>query len=186
MTRFSILMACVLAACGGGSGGGGGGDDEPGPDGGGNEPIVNGLPASQYYAQFAYQTTNTGVDGAAAFPATSDGRNAFLVTFFMMPNNQLQLFYAEGEGDVSSTGWSLNIYADAKKKRSGTWKVEGAQLVLDSFMRCDGITFNDKPALRCTLSAPILSAGAANRSGMFQKRISASSPDNSEFAEYVP
>ena len=35
----------------------------PGPDGGGmmNEPLVNGLPASQYYAQFAHATTKAGV-----------------------------------------------------------------------------------------------------------------------------
>ena len=185
MTRCSILVTCVLAACGGG-GGGGGGDDEPGADAAMNEPLVNGVPASQYYAQFAHQTTNTGVDGAAAFPETADGRNAFLVTFFMMPNGALQLFYAEGEGDVTATGWSLNIYTNTKKKRSGTWRVEGAQLVLDSFMRCDGLTFNDKPALRCTLTAPILTAAAQSRSGTFQKRISASNPDSSEFAEYVP
>jgi hypothetical protein len=183
MTRLSMLCVCLLAACGGG---GGGGDDMPGADAAMNEPIVNGLPASQYYAQFAYQMTSTGVEGAAAFPATSDGRNAFLVTFFLMPNNSLQLFYAEGEGDVTATGWSLNVHTDQQKKRSGMWKVEGAQLVLDSYMRCDGMLFNDKPALRCTLTAPIITAAAQSRSGTFKKRISASSPDSSEFAQYVP
>ena len=182
MTRFAMLITCGLAACGGDSGGGGGG----GTDGGSNEALVNGVPASQYYGQFAYQMTNTGVDGAAAFPLNASGNNAFLVTFFMMPNGGLQLFYAEGEGDVTATGWSLNIAGNTKKKRSGTWRIDGAQLVLDSFMRCDGMLFNDKPALRCTLTSAILTAGAQGKGGMFQKRISASSPDGSEFAEYVP
>lgn len=188
-TRLSILVTCVLAGCGGGGGGDdGGGDDMPGPDGGGmmNEPLVNGLPASQYYAQFAHATTKAGVVGAAAFPAQGDGRNAFHTTFFLMPNNQLQLFYAEGEGSVTSTGWSLNIFGNAKKKRSGTWKVEGARLVLDSFMTCDGFELNDKPALSCTLASTIITAAAQGRSGTFQKELGESSPNDTEFAEYVP
>lgn len=184
MTRLSMLCVCVLAACGGG--GSSGDDDDVQADASMNEPLVNGVPASQYYGQFAYQMTNTGVQGAAAFPAAADGRNAFLVTFFMMPNHSLELFYAEGEGDVTATGWSLNTFANTQKQRSGTWQVDGAQLVLDSYMRCDGMLFNDKPALRCSLAAPIVTAAAQGRSGMFQKRISASSPDSSEFAEYVP
>ena len=181
MTRLSILI-CALAACGGG---GDSSDDTPGPDASMNEPLVNGVPASQYYGQFAHATTKSGVDGAAAFPDTN-GKNAFLVTFFMMPNQQLELFYAEGEGDVTATGWSLNIDTTTQRRRSGTWKVEGAQLVLDSFMRCDGFEFNSQPALRCTLTSPILTAAAQNRSGTFKKRLSESSPDDSEFAGYVP
>ena len=58
--------------------------------------------------------------------------------------------------------------------------------MLDAYMRCDGMLFNDKPALRCTLTTPIITAGAQSRSGTFKRRISASSPDGSEFAEYVP
>lgn len=187
MTRLSILMACVLAGCGGG--GSDGGDDTMTPDagsGGMNEPLVNGLPASQYYAQFAHATTKAGVVGAAAFPAQSDGRNAFHTTFFLLPNNQLQLFYAEGEGDVTSTGWSLAIYGNAKKKRTGTWRVEGARLALDSYMLCDGFELNGKPALNCTLASPIITAAAQGRSGTFQKEIGESSPNDTEFAEYVP
>jgi hypothetical protein len=182
MTRL-VFIFLAITACGGG---GGGGDDTGGSDGGGGEPLVNGEPASQYYGRFAFQTIKTGVEGAAAFPAAADGRNAYLVAFFLLPNNQLELFYAEGEGEVSSTGWSLNIFGNAKKRRSGTWRVDGAKLVLDSFMSCDGLLFNDKPALRCTLSAPILTADAQGRSGTFQRRLGESSPDDSEFADYVP
>jgi len=78
------------------------------------------------------------------------------------------------------------VFDGTKKRRSGTWRVEGAKLVLDSFMSCDGFLFNDKPALRCTLGAPILTADAQGRSGTFQKRLGDSSPDDSEFADYVP
>jgi hypothetical protein len=183
-TRFSILM-CLVAACGG-AGGDDSGDDAPGADAALNEPSINGMPASQFYGQFAYQTTNTGVEGAVAFPETADGRNAFLATFFLMPNAKLELFYAEGEGDVSATGWSLSTYAGTQKKREGTWRVDGAHLVLDSFMRCDGFELNTKPALRCTLTSTIVTAAAVNRSGTFKQRLGASSPDSSEFADYVP
>jgi hypothetical protein len=180
MTRL-IFIICVASACSGGSG-----DDGTTPDGAANEPLVNGVPASQYYAQFAHQTTKTGVDGAAAFPQNAQGRNAFLATFFLMPGGNLQLFYAEGEGEVTSTGHSLNIDTTTQKKRSGTWRVDGAQLVLDSFMRCDGILFDDKPALRCTLKSSIVSPDAQERSGMFRKRLGESGPDDSEFAGYKP
>jgi len=177
-----IILVC-LAACGGG------GDSDDGmqmPDAAMNEPIVNGKPASQYYAQFAHATTKAEVGGAAAFPAQSDGRNAFLAQFFLMPNGKLVLFYAEGEGSVTSTGHALNIIGATKKKREGTWKVDGAQLVLDAFMRCDGFTLNDKDALRCTLATSIVTAAAQGKSGTFQNGIGMSSPDDSEFADYVP
>ena len=178
------LLLCLLAACGGG------GSDDDGmmmmPDAAMNEPLVNGKPASQFYAQFAHATTKTEVSGAASFAAQADGRNAFLVHFFLMPNNKLELFYAEGTGDVTPTGHSLSIFNNSKKKRQGTWKVEGAQLALDSFMRCDGFEFNGRDALRCTLSTSIITPAAQGRSGTFKNGISASSPDDSEFADYVP
>ena len=37
----------------------------------------------------------------------------------LMADHKLELFYAEGEGDVTATGWSLNIHTNQKKKRSG-------------------------------------------------------------------
>lgn len=178
------LLFVLLAACGGG------GDSDDAmmgtPDASMNEPLVNGKPASQFYAQFAHATTMAENTGAAAFPAQADGRNAYVVQFFLMPSNKLELFYAEGMGEVTQTGHSLAVFNNSKKKREGTWKVEGAQLVLDSFMRCDGFTLNDRDALRCTLSTTIVTAAAQGRSGTFQKGIGMSSPDDSEFADYVP
>jgi hypothetical protein len=178
-----LILTMCLAACGGG---GSSGDDAPAPDGSMNEPLVNGKPASQYYAQFAYATTKAEVGGAAAFPAQGDGRNAYLAQFFLMPSNKLVLFYAEGEGDVTATGHSLNIINSTKKRREGTWRIDGAQLALDAFMRCDGFTLNGKDALRCTLSSTIVTAAAQGRAGTFQNGIGMASPDDSEFADYGP
>ncbi|HEU0032764.1 MAG TPA: hypothetical protein VFQ53_19165 [Kofleriaceae bacterium] len=186
MTRLGRLfcgLVLVLAACGGSAAGD---DDDTPVDGSGGEPLVNGEPASQYFARFAYATTHTGVEGAAAFPTTADGRNAFLVTFFLLPQGQLQLFYAEGDGEVTSTGYSVNVFGDSKRKRSGQWRVDGAQLVLDSFLRCDGLLFNNSPALRCSLETAIGAPAATGHAGTFRTRISESSPDDSEFGDYVP
>ena len=180
---FSILALSLATGCvtddGGADPAGGGGG------GGGDEPFVNGLPASEYYAQFAWQTTQTGVEGAMAFPA-SGGRDASLVQFFLMPQGQLELFYAEGSGSVSPTGWSLNIDTSTQRRRAGQWRVDGARLVLDGFMACDGFELNDRPALRCTLTQAIGSAAAQGRTGTFKPRSSMSSPDDSEFAGYTP
>jgi hypothetical protein len=178
-----LILVC-LAACGGG------GDDDPmmmtTPDAPASEVVINGKPASQFYAQFAHATTMAEIGGAAAFPAQGDGRNAFLAQFFLLPNGKLVLFYAEGEGTVTSTGHSLNIFGSAKKRREGTWKIEGAQLVLDAYLRCDGFMLNGKDALRCTLAAPIITAAAQGKTGTFQNGIGPSSPDDTEFADYGP
>lgn len=179
------LLLCVLAACGGG----GDSDDGmmmPPPDGSMTEPLINGKPASQFYAQFAHATTKNEVSGAASFPAQADGRNAYLATFFLMPDGKLVWLYAEGEGEVTATGHSLAIYTSSKKKRTGTWRIDGAQLALDAFMRCDGFALNGKDALRCTLSSSIITAAAQGRAGTFQNGIGPASPDDSEFADYVP
>lgn len=181
--KRSILMVC-LAACGGG-----GSDSDmmmTTPDGPANEPLVNGKPASQFYGQFTHAVTKAEVSGAAAFPAQADGRNAYLAQFFLMPSNKLVLFYAEGEGSVTSTGHSLNIINSTKKRREGTWRIDGASLVLDAFMRCDGFTLNSKDALRCTLTSTIVTAAASGRAGTFQNGIGMASPDDSEFADYAP
>lgn len=187
MTRFvsrSRWLALVLvAACGGMDGGGGGGGGTP--DGSTGEALVNGVPASQYYGQFAHATTMTHVKGAVAFTLTG-GNNAFLAQFFLMPGGSLHFFYEEGEGTVSSTGYSLNTDPATKKKRTGTWRIEGAKLVLDSYMSCDGLTFNNQPALRCTLDTAIVTAAAEGRSGTFQKAFGPTSPDDSEYTAYQP
>jgi len=179
--KRSMLMMCLVAC---------GGSDDDGmmmqPDSSMNEPLINGKPASQFYGQFAHATSKAEVSGAAAFPAQPDGRNAYLAQFFLMPSGKLVLFYAEGEGEVTSTGHSLNIITSTKKRREGTWRIDGAQLALDAFMKCDGFELNGKDALRCTLASSIVTAAAQGRSGTFQKGIGESSPDDSEFADYAP
>jgi hypothetical protein len=180
MKRFGFMFV-VLAACGGS-----GGDDGGGPDGGGNEPLVEGIPASEFYGKFAYQQTNTGFDGAAAFPTNAAGNDAFVVDAFMMPGNAVQLFYAEGEGEVSPTGFSINVQETTKKKRTGTWRVVGAELDLGGFLRCTGMTLNNSPALRCTLQQAIVTAEAQGHAGTFRKMLGAHSPDDSEYASYTP
>ena len=177
---WTMFLMLAAAACGRADGGGGG------PDGGGNEPIVEGLPASQFYAKFTYQTTQTGIEGAAAFPTNADGNDAYVVAAFLMPGNQLELFYAEGQGDVSPTGFSINVQSTTKKRRSGSWSVQGADLVLDAFMRCNGMTLNDNPALRCTLERSIVTAAAQGHGGTFRKMLGAASPDDSTYADYMP
>lgn len=179
-----ILISLFLLGCGGG---GNEGDGMMQPDASTmNEPLINGKPASEFYGQFAHATTKAEVSGAAAFPAQADGRNAYHVAFFLLPNGKLELFYAEAEGEVTATGHSLAIFNNSKKRRTGTWRIDGAQLALDSFMRCDGFAFNGRDALRCTLSSTIITAAAQGRAGTFQKGLGEASPDDSEFADYVP
>lgn len=185
MKRLAVFV--MMAACGGGGGSmTGDDDDQPGPDGGTTTVLVEGVPADQFYAQFSYAKTQTGLEGAAAFPENAAGNNAYLAKVFLMPSGVLDLFYSEGEGEVDSTGWSLNVQTSTKKKRTGTWRVEGAHLVLDAFMSCDGLTFNGKPKLRCTLNQTIVSPGAQGKAGMVDKMLGTSTPDDSEFADYVP
>lgn len=183
MTRMFALTFLFALGCGGGATD----DDSPGTvDGGPSDVLVNGKPASEFYAQFTHAVTRAEVGGAAAFPAQADGRNAFVVQFFLLPAGELALFYAEGEGEVTQTGHSLAIFGDAKKRRAGTWRIDGAQLVLDAYMRCDGFALDGRDALRCTLTSPIITAAAQGRAGTFRNGIGESSPDDSEFADYVP
>src|SRR4051812_16773942 len=185
MKRLATMFV-MLAACGGGGGSTGDDDDQGTPDAGGSTVLVEGVPADQFYGQFSYAKTQTGVDGAAAFPVNSAGNNVYLAQVFMMPNGVLDLFYGEGEGEVDSTGWSVNIQTSTKKKRTGTWHVQGAQLVLDAFLTCDGLTYNGHPKLHCALAQTIVSPGALGKAGLFDKMIGAATPDDSEFAEYGP
>ncbi|MDX2086504.1 MAG: hypothetical protein SFX73_01585 [Kofleriaceae bacterium] len=185
-SRWRSLALMLLTAC---NGGGQSGDDDPGPGPGPDarvqEPLINGMPASQFYGQFAHATTMTAVSGAAAFPQTGD-RNAFLTHFFLMPNGEHELFYAEGDGDVGLDGWSLSVDTTTMKRKSGTWKVEGSKLVLGTWMSCDGMELNGAPALRCTLTSAIVTAAAQGRSGIWEKAFGMKSPDDSEWTDYQP
>ena len=192
MRTIGLICCAALAACG--SDDGSSGDDmdvradagSGSGSGSGSEVEINGKPASVFYAQFTHEVTHTNVAGAAAFAEQGDGRNAFLVHFFLMPNHELALFYAEGEGEVDATGYSVNVFSTAKRSRSGTWRIDGAHLVLGDTMTCDGFTFNNADALRCTLMDTVITASASGRSGTFRTDLGESSPDDSEFASYTP
>jgi hypothetical protein len=177
----TMILAATMSGCGGGGGGG-----TQNPDAAANEPTINGKPASQFYGQFTWQMTKGPVDGAAAFETQPDGRNAYLATFFLMPDHVLKLFYAEGAGDVSATGWNIAIRNDAKKRRSGTWRIDGAKLVLDAFMTCGGLTLDERDTLRCELATAIVTPVAVGSGGFFDIVHKMQTPDDSEFSDYVP
>lgn len=182
ITTLSAMM--TLAACGGDTTGGG--DDGMTVDGGSSTATVEGVPADQFYAQFAYAKTKTGLDGAAAFPENASGNNAFLAHVFLMPNNKLVVFYGEGHGDVSLTNFDILIDKATEKRREGTWHVDRDQLVLDSYLTCDGTTIQGDPRIRCALKSAIVTTAAQGKLGLFGNRLSASGPDDSEFADYRP
>jgi hypothetical protein len=181
-----LLTIAAVGACGGNGANGGGVDGGGGSAPGGGDTTVNGVPASQFYGQFAYATTGTYMEGASAFSAQSNGVDAFLVDFFLMPGNQLVLYYGEGAGDVEGDQWSLNLLMSTEKKRTGTWKVDGVNLVLDSFMTCQGLTFNGGPAVSCTLNSAIVTPDAVGQSGLFRKSLYQATPDDSQFSDYQP
>jgi len=148
--------------------------------------LVNGKPASEYYGQFTWDKTNSALQGAAAFPAQPDGRDVFLVTFFLMPDHTFELFYLEGTGEASPTNWVVTEAAtDAKKRRSGTWAIEGAELVLGSYLRCGGATLTGHDALSCTLTTPITTTAAQDQTATCWLWFHGA-PDDQLFADYVP
>lgn len=69
-----------------------------------------------------------------------------------------------------------------EEEREGTWKVDGAALKLDS---CAAALLNVKP-LQCTRQSSIVTAAAQGRSGTFTNGLGTSSPNDREYAEYVP
>jgi len=197
MRTIGLICIAALAACGTDDGSSSGDDTNVTPDAGqgsgsgsgsgsNTEAEVNGKPASAFYAQFTHDVTHTNVVGAVAFAEQSDGRNIFLVHFFLMPNHELALFYGEGEGDVDATGYSVAVYGSARRARPGTWSIEGTKLVLGNTMSCDGITFNGADAMECTLDTTVITPAAQGRSGMFRKDLGASTPNDSDFAGYTP
>jgi hypothetical protein len=189
MTRYHTLLVALMSftfttGCATDDDDTGGGDPtNPTP---GEEALVNGEPASTFYGRFTHATSRKGVEGAAAFTAQADGRNAFLITFFLMPDNRFEVFYAEGPGEVSSTGHSINLIGDSRKRRSGTWRIDGSKLRLGDLVSCDGMALDDRPVLRCTLDGVILTTAAQGRSGTFAFGFGEATPDDTEFADYVP
>lgn len=189
MTRTPFLfplLALILASCaaddemgGGGSGPDGGGG---GPDGGG-EALVNGIPASEYYAQFLWEETATYSSGAAAFPE-QDGYDAYLAHLFLMKSGERYLFYGEGEGDVTSTGHSLNLDPSTYTRETGSWSIDGSTLLIGDVMHCDGLSFNGDDVLQCQLDRAIVSDAAVGRTAILKIGFGESTPFDSEWSEY--
>lgn len=148
----------------------------------GSETEINGRPASEFYGQFVWQSSDGKLSGAAAFPETN-GRDAFALDFFLMEDNSFVLFYGEGFGKVTSTGHSLNMFPDSYSRREGTWSISGGELVLGSWARCGGLEINGKDVLQCKLSQSIVTPAAVGPTGMMRLR-GGSSPFDSEWAEY--
>ena len=126
------------------------------------EPIVNGMPASVFFAQFAWESSRSHLVGHLSFPAAASGANAASAQIFLMPSSRMELFYKEGV----ENGPITDFLPDTRKHRSGTWRIEGTDLVLDSFLRCQGLELNGAPE---TLVALGRSPGtpAANRPRSF-------------------
>ncbi len=146
------------------------------------EAIVNGKPASEFYGQFVWETSNGKMGGAASFPQ-SGTFDATKWDFFLRTDGSYAFFYAEGSGTVSPTGASLNLDTSTFKKLEGDWSIEGADLLLSPYLRCSGLVFNDAEVLSCELLQVVNTSAAVGSEGI--ARLSApSSPFDSEWSEY--
>lgn len=180
-----LSLGALLVACGGDSepsnpNGDGDGNGEEGPV---TETIVNGRPASEYYAQFAYEKYAGAPGGAAAFPAQQDGINLFAATAYLKQDKSFILYYAEGAGTVRSNGYSAEIPTSRMFKRTGTWSVSGGSLKLGDLMTCQGLMVNGNDALRCTLDRTIGYSEAVGKSATFTRSTN-TSPNDRQWADY--
>ncbi|WXH32404.1 hypothetical protein WA016_06388 [Myxococcus stipitatus] len=168
-----------------------GGDSEPskpnGEGNGGEEPstetTVNGRPASEYYAQFAYEKYAGAPGGAVEFPAQQDGINLFAATVYLKQDKSFILYYAEGAGTVRSNGYTAEIPPSRMFKRTGAWSVSGGSLRLGDVMTCQGLKVDGSDALRCTLDRTIGYAAAVGKSATFTRSTN-TSPNDRQWADY--
>jgi hypothetical protein len=155
------------------------------PDAGSVETQINGMPASEYYAQFQWETTGTSVSGAAAMSTNASGNDLFVADFFPMKDGSLFIYYGEGQGEVNTTGFSINYDKATLTKLEGSWRIDGAELVLGDYFRCSALTLNGVETLRCSLDATIVSQEAVGSTGYFEvDRFGESSPHDSEWQDY--
>lgn len=159
------------------------GSPDAAPGGGSSEPSINGEPASQYYSRFVWENSKTHNYGAAAFTSTN-GRDIYLLQFYLNKNQTFIAFYEEGKGDVSGTGYRINSDVASKKRLTGTWRVNGAMLSLGTLADCVGIFFNDQPALQCKLTNAVDSSAATQRTAVVKKFFGPSKPSDSNWADY--
>ncbi|AKQ64523.1 hypothetical protein A176_001435 [Myxococcus hansupus] len=145
--------------------------------------MVNGLPASEYYAQFAYEKYAGAPGGAAAFPARQDGINLFAATVYLKQDKSFIVYYAEGTGTVRSNGYTAEIPSSRMFKRTGAWSVSGGSLKLGDLLTCKGLKVDGNDALYCTLDRAIGYADAVGKSAVFT-RSTHLSPNDRQWADY--
>lgn len=190
MKSMTAVLGVVLLVCACGAPPEGGGDDAGlsggggGGGGGGGDATVNGVPASQFYDQFTHEAAKREAGGAGAFPAQSNGDNMFHAAIYLYRDGRFFLFYKEGEGEVTATGYSGSFRMDTAARRTGTWSLQGATLKLGSLMSCSGMSFNGKDVLRCTVDSAVITPAAVGRSATLRLGISESTPDDSQWADY--
>ncbi|WAM23482.1 MULTISPECIES: hypothetical protein [Myxococcus] len=147
------------------------------------ETTVNGRPASEYYAQFAYEKYAGAPGGAVAFPAQRDGINLFAATAYLKQDKSFILYYAEGAGTVRSNGYTAEIPLSRMFKRTGVWRVSGGSLKLGDLMTCQGLKVDGNDALLCTLDRTIGYADAVGKTATFTRSTN-SSPNDRQWADY--
>ena len=180
---LALLLALGASACGA--------DDDPGTtvdgslspdaatlDGGPSEPLINGEPASVYYGRFVFEQTSTHNEGAAAFPRV-DGKNIYLVQFYLRADHTYVMFYSDGEGEVRGDGtYSMAVAPADQRRLTGTWRVDGSKLVLGTLLSCDGLSSNGQPALQCRIVTPPGSSGAPQGIALVERYGNPTEPDD--------
>ncbi|MGE0550387.1 MAG: hypothetical protein AB7O24_04590 [Kofleriaceae bacterium] len=179
-TRFQrVLWVAVLAA--GATACADDGGDPVGGESPGDEPLINGVPASEFYDQFAWASSESHAVGFGAFPAATDGRNEFGVQLFLMPGGKAELFYQVGVREQQGSLEITTFDPATKKRKASTWQVDGATLQIGSVMHCEGLTSDGHPALGCELDASIVSPQAVGRLAILENQFGENSPDDPEF-----
>ncbi|MGE3547686.1 MAG: hypothetical protein AB7L28_27415, partial [Kofleriaceae bacterium] len=115
---FGVLTTLLgAAACADG----GGEPSDPSEEPDQNEPIINGVPASEYYDQFVWASSHTHVVGQGSFSDDPSGRNAFSIQMFLLPDGEAQVFYWEGVEIDIPQGTSTTPDATTKTTKHSTW-----------------------------------------------------------------
>jgi hypothetical protein len=159
-------------------------DAAPGsPDANANEPLINGEPASVFYARFQYESTNTHNQGVAAFPLT-DGKNIYVLEFYLQRNGHYIMFYSDGDGEVRANGYSAAIAPEDQLRLEGSWTVAGAKLQLGTLLSCDGLSVDGAPALRCKIVTPPGSSGAPQGTATVKPWGNPTTPTDSRWNDF--
>lgn len=193
MRAASYLLVCATFTClaAGCSDGGdpptgpdaASGSPDANPDASANEPLINGEPASVFYARFQYETTNTHNQGVAAFPLT-DGKNIYVLEFYLQQNGHYIMFYSEGDGEVRADGYSAAIAPEDYHRLEGSWTVAGAKLQLGTLLSCDGLSVDGAPALRCKVVTPPGTSGATQGTATVKPWGNPTTPTDSRWDDF--